>query len=710
MLNKPPPRPPVAVRPPVAITAPPQGKSRPRSEKAPKKAPKRAPRAPREPRRGPRAARGRALRGPAVGALVAALIVYLAFNAGGFFPGATAIAAIAVCALLVLGMTLAGRPFENFTPALAVSLALLAGFAIWTLASAAWSGADGRALFEFDRVLLYVLVLAFFGLLVPGRGRLEWGLRGFAAAAVAICAFAWTTRVAADVWPIAANIHPERLSFPITYWNSLGLLATLGILACIYLASGERQSRGWRVAGAAAVPLLASTLLLTFSRGSLAVAVLGLLVYVLLARPPRLLTTLGATALPAAVAMVASYQASVVSSGRFATAAGIAEGHDLALLVLACVAVAAVTRWFLLRVDDALDDWIPPIFEPRAVAAVVALVVVAAAAALLAFQVPEKVGGRYDSFVNGDVVANSDDPRGRLGAAGNNGRIMQAEVALEAFAEKPLQGTGAGTYELQWDQRRPEPFIVADAHNLYAEVLGELGIVGFLLLGGALTAIFAGLARRMRGDDRQLYAAVIALAAVWAVRAGIDWDWEMPAVTVWLFALAGLGLARQSAGSRDPRSRAGGVAARLGVVAAVCVVALVPVAIAVSWERLDTAVAEFDQGECEAAVSSARGSLDVLDVSPEPYEVLGYCYARLGQDLPAAEAMERAIERDPGNWEAHYGLALVRALAGADPMPELREARRLNPLEEKVNELIEAMRGRGPRLWESRAAEARLPL
>ena len=103
---------------------------------------------------------------------------------------------------------------------------------------------------------------------------------------------------------------------------------------------------------------------------------------------------------------------------------------------------------------------------------------------------------------------------------------------------------GRGTYQLRWAKNRPYRFTVIDAHSLYIEVLGEFGLVGFLLIGGALIAVFVGLARRVRGEDRHLYAAVLALGAVWAVHAGIDWDWEMPAVTLWLFALAGLGLSK----------------------------------------------------------------------------------------------------------------------------------------------------------------------
>lgn len=641
---------------------------------------------------------------------LAALTIYLCFNAGGFFPDGTAYATIGACGLLALGVLLSRRPFAPFGGALGVPLALLAGFAAWTLVSALWSEASWRSLFEFDRALLFTLAFAFFGLVGAGGRRLEWGLRGFALTAVAIAAVALTTRLAADLWPIADNIHPERLSFPLTYWNSLGLLATLGLLACLHLSSGERQPRGWRVAGAAALPLLGATLLLTFSRGSLAVAVLGLLVYAAVARPRRLLGTVAAAGLPTAVAMFAAYDAEIVSSEDFAGAEGVAQGHDLALVVIACVAAAALLRLLFTRLDEWLDAWSPPVVDRRralVAGGAAALVLVVAAVAL---GVPSRIGDEYSSFVEGAAPQSSDETRSRLTSFSNNGRLDQLQVSLEGFEAEPLRGTGAGTYQLQWNQLRDVDHAVIDAHSLYLEVLGELGVVGLLLIGGSLLAIVVGLARRLGGGERHVYAAALTLVVAWAVHAAIDWDWEMPAVTLWLFALAGLGLARPMA---DATGRLAGFAPAwpLRALAAVCVAALaiVPAAIGVSQNRLETALGQFDRNECDAAIATSRDSLDLLDRRPEPYEVIGYCQARQGREGAAEVAMLEAVERDPENWETHYGLALIRALYGQDPLPALEEARRLNPLEPRVRELIEEMAGGSPLDWQRSAAGASLP-
>jgi hypothetical protein len=39
-----------------------------------------------------------------------------------------------------------------------------------------------------------------------------------------------TTRLPPHVWPTNANIANSRLSFPVTYWNVVGLLAPFGIV------------------------------------------------------------------------------------------------------------------------------------------------------------------------------------------------------------------------------------------------------------------------------------------------------------------------------------------------------------------------------------------------------------------------------------------------------------------------------------------------
>ncbi len=40
-----------------------------------------------------------------------------------------------------------------------------------------------------------------------------------------VCVVALATRLRPDLFPIPANLSPDRLAYPLTYWNALGLFA-----------------------------------------------------------------------------------------------------------------------------------------------------------------------------------------------------------------------------------------------------------------------------------------------------------------------------------------------------------------------------------------------------------------------------------------------------------------------------------------------------
>ena len=76
---------------------------------------------------------------------------------------------------------------------------------------------------------------------------------------------------------------------------------------------------------------------------------------------------------------------------------------------------------------------------------------------------------------------------------------------------------------------------VRNAHSLYLESLGELGAVGFLLasavwIGGC--AIGVRTCRRADGEARASLVAATAVAVAFAVGAGLDWLWQLPAVSL----------------------------------------------------------------------------------------------------------------------------------------------------------------------------------
>ena len=105
------------------------------------------------------------------------------------------------------------------------------------------------------------------------------------------------------------------------------------------------------------------------------------------------------------------------------------------------------------------------------------------------------------------------------------GRPWYWHVAWHQAREFPVAGRGAGTFELAWLEEQPIPESILDAHSLYLETLAELGVVGLGLLALALAppllAAFRGASAAAAGG----YVAFL-------FHAGVEWDWEMPAVTV----------------------------------------------------------------------------------------------------------------------------------------------------------------------------------
>ena len=304
----------------------------------------------------------------------------------------------------------------------------------------------------------------------------------------------------------------------------------------------------------------------------------------------------------------------------------------------------------------------------------------AVAALAVAFDAPGEVSDRYEQFVNERSVGNPDLTRDRLRSTSNQGRLEHWRAAVKGYEQDPLIGTGAGTYGQLWIQyRRPSSFVV-NAHGLYQETLGELGIVGLTLLLVAVAAILVGLVPFRRGPDRCVYAALLAAAVAWAAHAGLDWDWEMPATTLWLFALSGLALGRARVAPFAEPARGAGVVAPTAVGLVALALAILAWMVLASQSRLDASVAAFRDNDCRTALTEARSASDRLGFRPEPHEVVGLCLARVQRYGEALAAFDRALDRDPRNWELHESRSVVLAATGGDPRPGLRTVRRLNPL------------------------------
>ncbi len=634
-------------------------------------------------------------------ALGPAAILYLAFSKGGYFPNTQGFAAIIFAQALVLRTTLSEHPFEGYNGRFALALIALTLLAAQQLASALWSHSTALALDSYTLTLLYLLAFALLGSLPRSWLRLRWLVYGLAVVLTAVCLAGLISRVLPHVLPTEGEGYSARLAYPLSYWNALGVTAAMATVLLVHLSSSLREPRVVRILAAMSVPATAATLLLTYSRGAIVVAIMGLVLYALVGRARALLSSAIAILPAAAIALRTAYDATLLSSDTPRSAAAIVQGRHVALMVGIGILTAGVLRAVLsLRIDRwlARPHSLPERMrrQPRwALLGGPALLVVIV---LVALGAPSYFNRQYHRFADVNAAPSQTQVRSRLTSAASNGRVALWSVATQQFDAHPFIGEGAGTFQSYWDRHRPETDNVVDAHNLYLQTLGEQGVLGLALLLVVLLSILVTLALRCRGSERSLYAALLAVVLVWAVHAGVDWDWQMPAVTITIFILGGAALASTDT-EAGPRALSRPRNATL-IAVALLALAVAPLFVGVSYQRLQAAAAALRDGHCPVAKQRALSSISLLSVRPEAYEVLGYCDLEQGFPAEGLAAMRKAETYEPGNWNFHYGLAIALAADQLDPRAQARRTLQLNPHEALAINAARAFYRAPPGQWQ----------
>src|SRR5918997_12116 len=175
-------------------------------------------------------------------------------------------------------------------------------------------------------------------------------------------------------------------------------------------------------------------------------------------------------------------------------------------------------------------------------ALVVAATVLAAGAGL--FVVVNAYGGfgnAYETLVNNPYE--TEDMGRRLTSLDMGFREDYWRVGWEAWMERPLTGTGAGTFKYTWLENRPGSQGVQQVHNLYLEQGTETGVFAFLALVGFVVALVGYCARaawRAAGGRRLLLAGLTSALVIYLVSSFLEWHWYLPGSTLLFFFLAGI--------------------------------------------------------------------------------------------------------------------------------------------------------------------------
>jgi tetratricopeptide (TPR) repeat protein len=598
----------------------------------------------------------------------------VAAASGGYFE--TSWGWIALALLWAAGIALVVSGAVRISLAEVGFAAALTGLLAWTLASTAWAPSADEPVREAERILIYVAA-AVAAPLVLRRGR-EWTLLAALLVGItAVATYALATRLFPTDAPDPKDVSAYRLAEPLGYWNALGIFCAIGIVLGLGFVAAARSRVGAALASASLV-ILSTTAYFTFSRGAWISLAVGLVAMLALDGRRLRLAAAAVVVAPAAVlAVLLASSAPALKRVGFTLDEISGDGRRLALQLLVLVLLGAS----LGVAAHALGSEIGFSRRVRRIAGVTAVGagVLAVATAWVGYESPVALAQRtYDEF-RAPPPKLDDDVSDRLFTLSSPGRYNQWKVAWEMAEEHPALGAGAGTFERYWHRNRPVAGKVRDTHNLYLETLAELGPVG---LGLLLLALGSPLVAAIRARHAPLVPLAFGAYVAYLAHAAVDWDWEMPAVTLTalLSGSAILAAARSDGLALSPRLRA-------------CVVlALVPLAaFALVGQVGNTALAASERAtDPETAQTQARKAIRWAPWSAKAIEQLGEAQFEAGNAKAARATFRRALAKNPEDWDLWFDLAV--ASEGQELRRAVARAHALNPLDPELNALRDALR------------------
>jgi len=600
---------------------------------------------------------------------IAAVVTGTAAAQGGYFSTSWGWTALALA--WALGIAIVAEGGLILCQRGVIFLGSITALLGWFAASAIWSFAPWESVLAAERTLVYVLGAAF--VLTTTRRYAGSLYGGILAAIVLVSTYGLATRLFPDRIGVFDPIAVYRLSEPIGYWNGLAIFAAMGSLLALG-AAAHAQRLAVRAIAAASLPVLLVTQYFTFGRAGWLSLGIGLVAAICLDRRRlRLVTVAIALSVPGAVAILAASRREPLTHTGATLAAAAHAGHRLALVVVALAGVSALIAVAVAKAASTIQ--LTRRHRVAYSATLTTCVLVAGLAVLIVAGGPISLAKRgYHSFnvaapkysaISPTVERDLDQ---RLFSFSGNGRAQLWGVAWNEYRGHPWLGSGGGTFQRFWIRDPSADFDVHNAHGLYIETLAELGPIGLLLVLIILAGPIVAAAR----SRRSLFSAGAGGAYVaFFAHAGVDWDWQLTAVTLVAVCCGALLVGLPRASDRDTHEFS-----LLGAFALLAPLAVVSVVTLFGNSALAKSRTALEQQDWLRADQLARSASTWMPWSPTPLTQLGEAELGEGDAALARATFRRAIARGSTDWEAWLGLA--RATSGSARATALDQAKRLN--------------------------------
>ena len=612
---------------------------------------------------------------PALGAALAGALALLVFTTRGGSALAQStwaqIVLLALAAIVAVALVVSGGRGRAWGAGTVLCFAAVVAL---TAVSVVWSVQPDNSWQAADLVLAYLAVFAAAaGLARMSPARWPAVLGAIATVATGVAAYALLEKV--FLASLDTGDPYGRLLGPFDYWNATGLIAALGLPACLWAGSRREGGRASRALAIPAIGVLVAVVVLSYSRGAVAAAAVGVGLWFAFV-PTRLRATLvlglGCSG-GAAVALWALGTAALTTDYQ-PMASKISAGHRFGivlLIVLAIELLAGIAAAYGIERVELSERGRRRIGTPLIV--LVALVPVAGVVALSSSSrgLTGEVAHIWDTVTNPNASVNNS--AGRLENLGST-RARYWSEAITVGDHALLKGVGAAGFRTA-RARYANDSLPVDAHGYLPQTFADLGLIGLALNLALLVAwcVAAGRTVGVRGRLRAPpgcaaeHAGMLTLLAVtiiFGISSAVDWTWLIPGTAVpalicagWL---AGRGPLTQTIGIRSPRRR---LTADAGAGFAVTAIAALSIlAIWVVWQPLRSqdalAAAESHSAtNTAAAIADARAAAADDPLSIEPLLLLGSIYRSAGDPAAARTELLDAVALQPANYVPWFALA-----------------------------------------------------